>query len=135
MAESGEVHNAIEHPLDLPFQVRRLQRSQLQDPVVVSGLDALLIEQQSQESAQTLLEEVDQLQSTWRKPMALVVAHAGTNMAAAFRNQTLYQKHQPLLAVYNRPIYIWPLLLSLLEQLHGERSTSTMPLLGTPEAL
>lgn len=135
VAESGEVHNAIEHPLDLPFQVRRLQRSQLQDPVVVSGLDALLIEQQSQESAQTLLEEVDQLQSTWRKPMALVVAHAGTNMAAAFRNQTLYQKHQPLLAVYNRPIYIWPLLLSLLEQLHGERSTSTMPLLGTPEAL
>lgn len=113
--ESSELSDGIACQHRLPFEFFHYSREELMLHHVVS-LHAVLIEQHPGESVESLLTYAVGFQETWNMPMALVVAYHGAD-AATLRAHPLWKRLAQNVTVYNRPLYVWPLLLRLLELL------------------
>jgi len=113
--ESSELSDGIACQHRLPFEFFHYSREELMLHHVVS-LHAVLIEQHPGESVESLLSYAVGFQEAWNMPMALVVAYHGAD-AATLRAHPLWRRLGENVTVYNRPLYVWPLLLRLLELL------------------
>jgi len=124
VCESAEVRDAIACQKNLPFEFVYYTRAELAKPHGAT-LHAVLVEQLPGESPESLLSYVQDYVSAFAVPMALVSA-SPDQPADTLRDHPQFQEMSALVSVYNRPLYIWPLLLKLLEQLHAGRPLGAM---------
>lgn len=112
---SPELSDSIACQHRLPFEFFHFNREELALRPSVS-LHAVLLEQLPGESIDELLSYAVYFWENWNMPMALVVANHAVS-AASLKEHPLWQRLDKRVSVYNRPLYIWPLLLELIDQL------------------
>jgi len=125
VCSSPELADSVACQSRLPFEFFHFGREDLVRRQAVS-LHAVLLEQLPDESVDSLLQFALEFQESWNMPMALVVSNRNVD-AASLREHPYWKKLGHMVSVYNRPLYIWPLLLELLELLerhHVARPTN-----------
>ena len=121
---SSEVRDALAAQRNLPFEFEFLGRDELHS----AGLSAQIIEQLPGESTEELLAYAKKYACAAQATIALIVSDASIE-ASEVREHPHFVELGDSVAVYNRPLYVWPLLLKMLEQLRGSRSTGAQPVL------
>jgi len=128
VCESAEVRDSIAAQSGLPFEFIYCTRDELMKPQAQS-IQGALIEQLPGETVQDMLTYSLSFHSAWNMPLALVVSGENAD-ASEIVSDPRFSALASSASVYNRPLYIWPLLLKMLERLHSRRTTGAFEAIG-----